>query len=83
MPCSMPNRSHSQAKIIVKANNFNSRNCIYCCTQQLLSTPFEIRCKTQGFHSTGSRLTNTLLPGSATFDAVKYPVELHSSAREI
>lgn len=62
----------------MKANNFKSKNCIYCCTQQLLSTP-SIKSKTHVFHNTDSSLTNTLLPGSATFDAVKYPVELDSS----
>lgn len=83
MLCSMLNRSHSQVKIIAKANNFRSGNCIYCCTQQLLLTAPETRSKTQGLHNTGSRVMNTLLPGTATFDAVKYPVGLHSSAREI
>lgn len=83
MLCSMLNRSCSQIKIIVKANHFKSRNSIYCYTQQLLPTPSEIKSKTQGFHNTGSRLTNTLLLGSATFDTAKYPAELDSSAREI
>lgn len=66
-----------------RQTDFRSGNHIYCCTQQVLSIPLEIRGKRRFCCNTGFRLTNALLAGTATSAAIKYPVALDSSSRKI